>query len=220
MQRTNGRESMRVCVVSENCLARFYLLQLLHKDSGVKPITLDDLLASRWALNPPKVFVVDRCGLTIPLCECLGRLRRRYPSARFLVLGSDYEKDEVVRLMFVGVHGFLEQKCSPELLLRAVRCVAEGQVWVAPDVLEAYLREAAVALRRSEKRGAAFTPRETEILQMVRSRLSNREIAGFLKIRVSTVKFHLTNILSKQHAGGRRDLFTPLHSEIWNKLSP
>lgn len=219
MQRANRHESIRVCVVTENYLARFYLLQLLRKDSGVKPITLDDLLAWRWPPRPPKVFVVDRCGLTIPLCECLARLRRRYPSARFLVLGPEYEKDEVVRLMFVGAHGFLEQKCSPELLLRAVRFVAEGQLWVAPNVLEAYLREASAALRRSEKRAAALTPRETEILQMVRSRLSNREIAGFLKIRVSTVKFHLTNIFSKQHAGGRRELLTPLHSEIWNKLS-
>lgn len=215
----NGQESIRVCVVAENSLARSYLMELLRKDPGIKPVTLDELLASRWSLDSPRVFAVDRCGLTIPLFECFRRLRCRYANARFLVLGNLYDKDEVVRLMILGAHGFLEQSRTPELL-RAIRFVARGQLWVSPDVLEAYLKEVAAVLRDTQQKGGAFTPREMQILEMVRSRMSNREIASLLKISVSTVKFHLTNILSKRQVGCRRELLTPLHSEIWNKLSP
>jgi DNA-binding NarL/FixJ family response regulator len=122
--------------------------------------------------------------------------------------------------MIFGAHGFLEQDRSREMLLRAIQFLAQGQLWIAPDVLEVYLREVAAALRHSQQgRGTSFTPHEVQILEMVRSRLSNREIAGLLKIRISTVKFHLTNIRSKQHAGCRQEL-SPLHSEIWNKLAP
>jgi DNA-binding NarL/FixJ family response regulator len=120
MEQANRQESIQVCVVAENCLARSYLLDLLRKDAGVKPVALDDLLASRWPLNPPRVFLVDRCGLTIPLFDCLRRLRCRIPNARFLVLGTQYDKEEVVRLMILGAHGFLEQGRSQELL-RAIR---------------------------------------------------------------------------------------------------
>src|SRR5258708_25120545 len=70
MERANGQESIRTCIVAENCFARYYLMELLRKDPGLKPITLDDLVASRWTLNAPRVFVLDRCGLTIPVCEC------------------------------------------------------------------------------------------------------------------------------------------------------
>ena len=81
------------------------------------------------------------------------------------------------------------------------------------------MREVAAALRHSQQgRSTSFTTREMQILEMVRNRMSNREIAGLLKIRVSTVKFHLTNILSKQHASCRKELLSPLHSDIWNKL--
>jgi NarL family two-component system response regulator LiaR len=219
MERANGQESIRVCVVAENCFARSYLMELLRKDPGVKPVALDDLLASHWPLSPPRVFVVDRCGLTIPLFECLRRLRCHFSGARFLVLGTQYDKEEVMWLMVLGAHGFLEQKRSPELL-RAVRFVAQGQLWVAPDVLEAYLKQVGVVLRDTQQRGGAFTQREMQILEMVRSRMSNREIAGLLKIRISTVKFHLTNILSKQQVSCRQELLKPLHSQIWNKLSP
>lgn len=220
MDRANSKKTLRACVVAENCLARAYLLEVLRKDPEIKPTTLDDLLASRWPLSPPEVFVVDSCGLSLPACECFRRLRRRYASARFLVLGPRYDKEEVVRLMLLGARGFLEQRHAPELLLRAVRFVADGQLWVAPDVLEAYLREVATVLRHSDQRGRTFTPRELQILEMVRVRMSNKEIAGLLEISVSTVKFHLTNILSKRNAGGRRDLLAPLQGEVWNKLSP
>jgi DNA-binding NarL/FixJ family response regulator len=219
MERANFKGSFRACVVAENCLARAYLLELLLKDREIKPTTLDDLLASRWPPSPPEVFVVDGCGLSLPVCECFRRLRCRYASARFLVLGTRYDREEVVRLMLLGARGFLEQERAPELLLRAVRFVANGQLWVAPDVLEAYLREVATVLRHSDQRGRTFTPRELQILEMVRIRMSNKEIAGLLKISVSTVKFHLTNIFSKQNAGGRRDLLAPLQGEVWNKLS-
>jgi DNA-binding NarL/FixJ family response regulator len=218
MVRANGQESIRTCIVAENRLACCYLKELLAKDPGLKPIALDDLVASRWELKAPKVFVVDICGLTIPVCEGFRRLRRRYPGARFLVLGTQYDKEEVVRLMILGAHGFLEQERSSELP-RAVRFVAQGQLWLAPDVLEAYLREVATVLKDTQGRGGNFTPREMQVLEMVRNRMSNREIAGLLKIRISTVKFHLTNIFSKQGAGGRRDLLPPLHSEIWNRIS-
>ena len=218
MERANSHETIRTCVVAENRLACCFLMELLRKDPGLRPITLDDLVSSRWPLHTPSIFVVDRCGLTIPVCECFRRLRQRNPSARFLVLGTHYDKEEVVRLMILGAHGFLEQERTSELP-RAVRFVAQGQLWVAPDVLEAYLKEVAIVLSDTQDRGGNFTPREMQVIEMVRSRLSNREIAGLLKIRVSTVKFHLTNIFSKRQAGGRRELLAPLYSEIWNKVS-
>ena len=219
MERPDGPASVRVCVVAENCLARFYLMEFLRKKAGINPVTLDDLLASRWPQDQPRVFVVDYCGLTVPLFECFRRLRGRYPKARFLVLGARYDKDEVVRIMVLGGHGFLEQGRTQELL-RAIRFVAQGQLWVAPDVLESYLKVVATVLRDSQQRGGSFTAREMQILEMVRSRLSNREIADLLKISVSTVKFHLTHILSKRQAGSRQELLSPALSEIWNKLSP
>src|SRR5215831_8943178 len=214
MDRSSGSEAIKACVVAENCLARAFLMEILRKEPKWDPVTLDSLLVSSWTLKTPKIFVIDRCGLSIPINECLRRLRRRYPNARVLVLDKEYDKEEVIRLLLFGAHGFLEQGRSEELLIRAIKFIVSGQLWVAPDVLEAYLKEVAVTLGRSEKRSDSFTLRETQILEMVRSRMSNREIAVLLKISISTVKFHVTNILSKQQAGGRRDLLTPLHSEI------
>jgi DNA-binding NarL/FixJ family response regulator len=94
----------------------------------------------------------------------------------------------------------------PDSLGRAIQCVGVGQLWVPQDVLKEFLCEVGRILRKDIYERQTTTPREAEILELVRRRLSNREIADLLKIRVSTVKFHVSNIFSKMHASSRRDL--------------
>jgi DNA-binding NarL/FixJ family response regulator len=219
MDQTSHKDTLPVCVIAENRLACAYLLDILRKDPGIQPFLLEDPLTA-VRTSPKMAAVVDRSGLSIPLCECLGSIRRCFPNARILVLDRDNgaNKEDVVRMMLFGAHGFLEHERSAEFLAKALRFVAAGHYWVAPGVLELYLREVSDVLRNSHKRPETFTLRENQVLELVRSRLSNKEIAGLLKIRVSTVKFHLSNILSKLNLTSRQDLVAPVRWDDWKKL--
>ena len=153
------------------------------------------------------VFVIDQCGLELPLSEYVKRLSSKCAGARFVVLDSCNDKDEIVRLLIMGVHGYVPHEEAQNTLTRAVLSVAADQLWVASDVFQKFLTEVGSVLRRRAGQTRRFTtPREDEILELVRRRLSNREIAELLQIRISTVKFHLSNILSKLHASSRHDL--------------
>lgn len=156
--------------------------------------------------------------MDLPLHECVRRIERTYPRARFLVLDHPQENEEIVRMLEVGAHGFLEQKKTRQFLPRAVRTVASGHFWVAPEVMEMFLLCVATSLRRVFDGEELLTPRERQILEMVRKRRSNREIADNLRIRVATVKFHLSNILAKRHASRRCELFEEYHWDVWDKL--
>lgn len=218
MRNAGARGSQTVCVVSENCLAAYYLCALLAKDSGLRPVSLPDLVTQSRQTSARVVFVVDCHGMELPLHECLRRIERPYPNARFLVVDHPKDREEIVRMLEAGAHGYLEQENAQRSLLRAVRVVAEGHFWVAPEVLEMFLSNMASGLRRISNGEEPLTPREQQILELVRKRQSNREIANFLKIRVATVKFHLSHILSKSHAKGRRELFKDFHWDTWDKL--
>ena len=74
-------------------------------------------------------------------------------------------------------------------------------------------------LRKDARDRQTTTARENEILELVRVRLSNKEIAELLQIRVSTVKFHLSNILSKMQAKSRRDLRAVPSEQLWKMLT-
>ncbi len=214
MPRTISRASLQVCSIAQNSLAEAYLEQLL----GANPLICLLNLKQYAQLSPTgrrnTIFVIDQCGLEIPLCECLKQLRDHSSDARFLVLDDKKSKEEIVRILIMGANGYVSHTDVASTLIRAITCVAANQLWVPHDVLPEFLRDVSSVLRKDEDRQAT-TPREDEILELVRRRLSNREIADLLHIRVSTVKFHLSNILSKLHANNRRDLTEPTSQMRW-----
>jgi NarL family two-component system response regulator LiaR len=117
--------------------------------------------------------------------------------AKFLVLDYEKSKEEIVRILVMGAHGYVPHAEVSRSLIHAILSIAEGQLWVTQEVFKEFLLEVGCALRKDIHPRETTTPREDEILELVRRRLSNREIADLLQIRVSTVKFHLSNILSK-----------------------
>jgi DNA-binding NarL/FixJ family response regulator len=201
------RAAVKVCVVAQNCLVEAYLCQVLKRHRLIRALTFKQFMLSSPLQRSNTVFVVDQCGLEVPLAECLRHLRPRSVDPRFLILDHAKSKDGIVDLLSMGAHGYVAHADVSQALVRAICFVAANEFWVPHDAFREFLREAALVLRKDAwSRQTTTTPREKEILEMVRMRLSNREIAELLQIRVSTVKFHLSNILSKMHAKSRRDL--------------
>lgn len=213
-----SQASLQVCSVAQNCLAEAYLEQLLRADPRICPLNLKQYAELSPARRSNLIFVIDQCGLEIPLRECLKQLRDHSSNARFLVLDDRKSKEEIVRILTMGAHGYVSHTDASKALIRAIFCIAANQLWVPHDVLHEFLREISAVLRRDTQARQTPTPREDEILELVRRRLSNREIAELLQIRVSTVKFHLSNILSKLHAHTRRDLTEAPSGQLWKML--
>jgi DNA-binding CsgD family transcriptional regulator len=74
------------------------------------------------------------------------------------------------------------------------------------EILSEYVQCAREGHLRSSSQLESMTARETQTLELVKRRFSNKEIADILHVQESTVKFHLSNIYSKLQVSGRRDL--------------
>jgi DNA-binding CsgD family transcriptional regulator len=87
--------------------------------------------------------------------------------------------------------------------------------------LEAYVRHSITSLKTVDESttGQGITQRESQVIELVKRRLSNKEIGAILNIQESTVKFHLSNIFSKLQVNRRSELQDKGQvSEIWRKL--
>jgi two-component system, NarL family, response regulator LiaR len=208
-----------VCPVTKNCLAEAYLQSLLSKSRNVRPLHLKDYIRLSPSRRRNTVFVIDQCGLEVPFSECLKQLNEICLNPRFLVLDYEKSREEVVRLLVIGAHGYISHADAPRALVRAILFVAAGHLWVSPEALQDFLSQVGCVLRKDERARQSTTMREGEILELVRRRLSNREIADLLQIRVSTVKFHLSNILSKLQANSRHELTSPYARRLWETSS-
>jgi len=214
-------EALPVYVVDQNRLAAHYLLETLGKNPALHAVTLEDLIAQKPSQHTAPVFIIDRDGIDLPLSECLRVLRQRYPNARFVVLDQEQPPEEIVRLLSLGIHGFVAYAQIDEQLAHAVECTAQGELWISSHVLEAYVRHSIASLMtvNASPTGQGVTRRESQVIELVKRRLSNKEIGAILNIQESTVKFHLSNIFSKLQVNRRSELQDKGQlSEIWRKL--
>ncbi len=138
----------------------------------------------------------------------------RLPGTRVIVL-TTFELDEYVfGALKAGASGFLLKDIEPEALIDAVRLVHDGQALLAPQVtgrlIQAYVRAQTPApvVRTESPRPAIgdLTQREHDILVLVASGMSNKEIAAELVLSPLTVKTHVSRILGKLGARDRAQL--------------
>ena len=159
--------------------------------------------------SSPRLFLLDACSLREDLGPLASRVRAHSPGSKFIALlppgnGSDAQK---LRLFYWGIDGFLELREAWQAELpHAIRSVLDGQFWVPPEVLAAYIKQVRALLSAQRLPGHSLTAREIQVLQLLMRRLTNREISSALKICNRTVKFHVSNILSKLNLDDRRGL--------------
>lgn len=138
----------------------------------------------------PDVLLLD---LKMPVLDGLGALERLAGTAtRIVVLTSVSDPSDVGPAMRAGAAGFLYKDVDPLALVQAVRAVHGGQVLLAPEAAEAMLT--------SSSNGGVVVPlteREREVLALIASGRSNREIARSLAVAEKTVKTHVSNVLMK-----------------------
>jgi DNA-binding NarL/FixJ family response regulator len=103
----------------------------------------------------------------------------------------------MARAIAGGAAGYLLKGVEYEELLSTLRAVAAGEMLIAPQDLVRSLRSVGETSVGSEDLIAPLTDREEEVLRLLATGLSNRDIASLLFIAESTVKTHVEHIIGK-----------------------
>lgn len=186
-------------LVERNVLAASSLRRLL----GPREIHIlsDTDLSTVSVLGEKPIILVDATTLGVAVDKFVPLLRRRIPKARILVIAEDLTDELVCKLLACGAHGFLRYSQLDRLSL-AIRAIVRDHFWVKPRILEKYVRRTAL-MNGSGGSACLFTSRESEVLQLVQCKLTNKEIGASINIAERTVKFHLANICRKLGVRGR-----------------
>lgn len=124
------------------------------------------------------------------------------PAVKILALTSFKEKTLVQEILRAGARGYLLKDVTADELADAIRHVYAGRTALAPEAMQALLEpQPAPGLRL----GHDLTEREIDVLRLMVKGLSNPQIAEQLIVSLSTVKFHVSSILSKLQATTRSE---------------
>lgn len=137
-------------------------------------------------------------------------IREGHPQIRIIML-TTFSDDTLVReALDAGVHGFLLKDTNPDQLCESVRCVARGESVLASAVTGGVLEICRAAISESnelsatQRQGIAqITSRELDVLKLVVTGATNKEIAKSLFIAPTTVKSHISALMNKLAARDR-----------------
>jgi DNA-binding NarL/FixJ family response regulator len=123
------------------------------------------------------------------------------PATRIVMLTVSEDEDNLLAAMKAGASGYVLKGVSSHELLGIVRAVSGGEVYVAPSLAFALLRE--MSKPRPADPLAELSTRERQVLELVATGLSNQEIGQRLGLAEKTVKHYMTNILTKLQVRSR-----------------
>ncbi len=158
----------------------------------------EDLLERLPHWPRPDVVIVD---LAMPGgmdgIQTTQHLVQAYPEVRVIALTASTDDARMAAVLRAGAFGYIRKDADPELLLQAVRCVANGRPFVDPAAAGKVMTGAA---------SIQLTQREIEVLLQLSSGLTNREIGVRLFISEETVKTHVAHLLAKLQLQNRGQL--------------
>lgn len=194
--------SIRVLIVDDQALFREGLRTLLSVHAGLEVVgeaaNGEEALRQAGALKASVVLM----DLRMPVLDGVAatrRLRAEYPECRVIALTTFDDDENVFECLRAGAVGYLLKDAPSEKLVEAIRAAARGESFLQPSVAAKVVAEFA-RLSPQTPRSPLVEPlseREHEILRLLASGASNKEIAAALFIAEGTVKNHVTNILGK-----------------------
>ncbi|ATO12977.1 DNA-binding response regulator [Micromonospora sp. WMMA2032] len=197
---------IRVLLVDDQHLIRAGLRMLCDAQPDLEVVGEADNGREAVALAArlrPDVVVMDLRMPGVDGITATSRILADRPATRIMVLTTFGDDDHLYPALTAGACGFLLKDAPPADLLDGVRRAAAGDSPFSPEVLRRLVRRAVHARAGAPRHAADLTGRERDVLDLVAEGLSNTEIADRLHIGVTTVKTHITSLMTKTGSPNR-----------------
>src|SRR5512143_3118715 len=200
-------QSIRVILVDDHAMVRRGLATFLK--------VFDDLQLVGEAENGqaalrlcaealPDVILMDMVMPDMDGAVATRAIRQRFPQVQVIALTSFKEGNLVKNTLESGAIGYLLKDVSADDLARAIRAAHAGRATLSPEAAQALVETA----NQPPAPGLDLTERELEVLALMVEGLNNTQIAGRLTVSSSTIKSHVSNILSKLGVASRTEAVT------------
>ena len=203
--------TIRVLIIDDHAVVRAGMRMLLTNDPEIEIVgegeNGQDAIRLARTTNPD-VIVMDVTMPQMDGVEATRRIKAELPELAVLALTIHEGTDYFFHMLQAGAAGYLPKRVAPTDLIRAIHVVAEGNVYLEPniakDLVADYLLRVAMGTEQDTYDG--LTEREREVLTLIAEDETNQAIANLFNLSVKTVERHRENIMRKLNLHTRTEL--------------
>ncbi len=201
---------LRILLADDHTLFRQGLRALLAERPGIEIVGmagngLEAIALARETL--PDVILMD---IEMPVCnglEATRRIARELPHTQIVILTVDEDDQTIFEAIKCGARGYLLKDLEAYQLYDMIEGLHTGKAplsgAIAARILQGFNHRAGAGVDTPSSDADDLSAREREVLELLVTGMSNREIADALVVTEHTVKTHLSNILAKLHLQNR-----------------
>jgi DNA-binding NarL/FixJ family response regulator len=199
---------IRTLIVDDHPVVRYGIRHMLDAEEDIEVVgEFEDIQGACAGLADSQADIVL---LDLELGETNGVdalrcLREEAPEMHIIIYTSHDEEERIIQAAELGVDGYLLKGCPKEEIIGAIRSVHEGGTVLESSVASKLMHHMNRRSGKSRQPEVRFSKRETQVLELLATGKTNRDIGTKLFISESTVKFHVHAILSKLDAGNRTE---------------
>lgn len=209
---TNSTAPIRLLLVDDQALISQGLKAMLELEADFQVVGIasdgNDAIQQVADLQPDLVLMDVR----MPVMDGRAATRaisQQFPAIKVLVLSTFDDDQYITDSIRAGAKGYLLKDMPVDELVQAIRLAHRGYTQMAPGLMEKLMitsPEAQIAASKQASDLAFLTPREREVLCLIRDGSTNREIAEKLYVSESTVKTHVTHLFERLNLRNRAQL--------------
>lgn len=204
-------ESTKVLLVDDHAILRELLGERLASKASIQVVgsvgNPDEAIDAALAKSPDVIVMdIDMPGRNV--FDAARVISSRLPRVRILFLTAFLHDRYIEQAIAVGARGFLTKTGSPDQLVQAVREVAAGRTFYAPEVMDRIVvTDGSVALAPERvTKASTLSPREMEVLRYLARGQSKRDISQAMHLSIKTVQRHTERIMAKLDIHDRVEL--------------
>jgi DNA-binding NarL/FixJ family response regulator len=209
-----AQSSIRVMLADDHPVVREGLRKLIDLEEDLEVVA--EASDGREVLESvkdasPDIVLLDLKMPGMDGLAVLQTLQHLKTGSKTIVLTASEDKNEWVQAMKLGCSGIVVKQTAPELIVKSIRKVHEGEIWLDSHTTAAVMRQFAAPgdgspSSRGTRSRSPLSNREREIVALVAQGYRNREMAEKMFISEQTVKNHLHNIFDKLGVSDRLEL--------------
>lgn len=212
---------IKILLVDDHAVVRKGLSAILETEADFQVIgEAENGNQAVWKARSlqPDVILMDLVMPEKDGISAIKDIKKDDPQAKILVITSFAEDEKVFPAIKSGALGYLLKDSSPDELIQAIHEIYQGKASLHPTIARKLIMELKQDEPKAQPSEQVLTAREVEVLNLIAHGLSNQEIANQLMVSETTVRFHVSNILSKLHLANRTQAVLYALKEGYAKL--